>query len=649
MKTKTKQRTRVYSYIRFSSDEQSEGDSTRRQTEWRDTYLRNHPELELDDELKLLDEGRSAYKGEHRRDGALGKFLDYVQGDRVPTGSILLVESIDRLTRLEPFDALEMICFGLIKHGIAIQTQIARYDRNAMNNGQIHGLIAEIQRAYMESQHKSTRVRAARDAAFGAARDNQTILTARCPAWLQTVDANGKTERGDKPIPACDAVGFKPIPAAVTTIQRIYRMQLDGVSQHRIERALNDDPTAWQRPNGWRCSYIKKVLSNPAVIGIYQPHTRRGEGGKREPEGPPIPGYYPAIIEPEVYYAVQRRLAANVGKGGRTTFRRNIFTHLVKCGHCGGPMRYMDKGKREAWQYLACDTAARGAGCRYGSVRYHEVVDVVLAGCVYLDPAQVLPATDEHEARAAALRQRREGAMAELQDIEGQIENYTDQIGRTKVARRRDDYEARIAELEARAATLEAAATEAEAELAKLEHGPKSTREWQRGVADLMGAIREDDAVDMRAKLNAHLRDFIDRIEVFPHGFVTVADRAEHYHEERGELVPGRNGRRRKPARRWWDPNVDTIMETLDAAHADTPPPKPTKKQWAAFGEYVLARRMGKEGRFYRVHFKTGERVDLVPPGGLATGWARLGATGVEKVLPDIARLWREFEENGRL
>ncbi len=51
---------------------------------------------------------------------------------------------------------------------------------------------------------------------------------------------------------------------------------------------------------------------------------------------------------------------------------------------------------------------------------------------------------------------------------------------------------------------------------------------------------------------------------------------------------------------------------------------------------------MSQEGRFYRVHFKTGERVDLVPPGGLATGYSTVGKT-VEKVLPDLERLWQDF------
>lgn len=642
MTTKTKP-TRVYSYIRFSTDEQGEGDSTRRQTEWRDRFLANHPAYVLDDELKLLDDGRSAYKDEHRgKGGKLGQFLDHVEQGRIPTGSILLVESIDRLTRLEPFTALEMLCFGLIKHGITIQTQIACYDRDAMNNGQIHGLIAEITRAHQESKHKSERVRAALDTKFEAARTNGTLVTARCPAWLRTVGPNGETKQADgKAIPAKDAVRVEPIPEAVETIRQIFAMKLEGFSQRRIEKELNDG-AVWQRPNDWRTSYIKKILNNPAVIGEYQPHRRDGDGN-RKPEGPPLPNYFPAIIDPETYHAVKQMLDANRGKGGRTGKKRNIFTHIVKCGYCGGPMYPKSPHARDTAR-LVCNARGRGLGCVGGSVRYPEMVNVVLRGCVYLRPEQVLPSTDEHAAKAATLRLRRDGAVAELQNIKVQIENFDDQIGRTKAATRRDAYEARIVELEKRATTVEATTAEVDGELAKLEHGAKSTRQWQRGVADLMDAIGNEVAADMRAKLAAHLRTFIERIEVFPQGFATVGDRHKHHHEERGELVPGKGGRRRrKPARRWWDANVDTIAETLDAAYADMPKPKPTKKLWAAFGRYVLDRRMSKEGRFYRVHLKTGERVDLVPPGGLATGFSVLKKS-VERGLPDIERLWLDFQ-----
>ncbi|MBB6431548.1 recombinase family protein [Algisphaera agarilytica] len=625
--------TRVYSYIRFSTEAQGkEGrDSERRQNEWRDRFMAAHPTYVLDDELKLLDDACSAYKDEHRgKDGKLGQFLDHVEHGRIPTGSILLVESIDRLTRLEPFTALEMICFGLLKHGITIQTQIARYDREAATNGQIHGLIAEITRAYQESKHKSERVRAAFDNKFKKARTCGKKVTARCPAWLWL----------DK-----ETDEFVEVPGARETIQRIYQMKLDGLSQHKIEKTLNAKigGATWQRPKGWGVGYIRKIWSNPAVIGELQRY-RRGADGKRRPVEAPIPGYFPVIVDPDTFYAVQSQLAGNRGKGGRNGKKWNVFTHIIKCGYCSGAMYYKPPHARDAAR-LKCSNAKRGLGCVAGTVRYAEVVDVLLRGCVYLDPAQVLPAADEHAAKAAALRKQRDGELAELQGIKQRRKNFLDQLGRTNCPETRDDYQRMRATLAERANELEDTTAEVMRQLVKLENGTKNMRCWQRGVADLIDAIEDDEAADMRAKLSAHLRTFIDCIEVFPHGFPKVAEPATHCQIERGEPVPGKRGRRRRvPAKRWWDADVDTIIETLDAAYDDTLGPRPTNKRWAKFERYVLDRRMSKEGRFYRVHFKTGERVDLVPPGGLATGYTTVGKT-VEKTLPNIAGLWKDFNE----
>lgn len=658
-----KKQVRVYSYIRFSTTAQGdEGrDSERRQTEWRDRFMAAHSDYVLDDTL-YADRGVSGYSGKHRNE-ALGQFLGQVEAGRVPAGSILLVENIDRLTRLETTEAWDLVA-GIIKRGVAVQTQIARYDQEALNSGTVHGLMAEMQRAHHESKRKSEMMRASRARARDQARSEGRVTTAMCPAWLQTCDASGATAApGGGPVPAKDAAGFLPIPEAADTVRWIFQMRAEGLSQRHIERSLNAEAT-WQRPNGWRTSYIKKILSNPAVIGEYQPYTT-GQDGTRRADGPPIQGYYPRVVEPELYHTVQKLLEANRGKGGRVGKKRNIFTHVAECGYCGGSMTFTDKGN-PAWRYLVCDKAARGVGCNYQPVRYAEVLEVVLEGCVHLRPEQVLPDKDEHAAEAAALRDRLSGVTAELHDNERERDNFLDQIGRTDDRKLRDLYEGRIALNTERTSELEAARDKAERELAMLEHGPRSTEEWQRGVAALIDAIKPDDAVETRAKLATHLRSLIDSVQIFPLGFKAAGDPRKNLHMETGVLVKpservkakgnrprGKRGQlyrfsdgrvRRTKVHRWWDPDVDTVREVLDDAWSELATPKPGKRRWARFASYVLARRMSKEGRFYRVKFKTGERADLVPAGSLATGWSRLKTSGIEQVLPDIGSLWQDFQ-----
>jgi hypothetical protein len=65
------QRPKAYSYTRFSSPEQAQGDSLRRQTEAARAYAAKH-KLDLDEELTFHDPGMSAYRGKTPKQVRLG-------------------------------------------------------------------------------------------------------------------------------------------------------------------------------------------------------------------------------------------------------------------------------------------------------------------------------------------------------------------------------------------------------------------------------------------------------------------------------------------------------------------------------------------------------------------------------------------------
>ncbi len=54
--------------------------------------------LALDETLSLRDEGLSAFHQHHVKQGALGIFLRAVDDGRIPHGSVLVVEGLDRLS-----------------------------------------------------------------------------------------------------------------------------------------------------------------------------------------------------------------------------------------------------------------------------------------------------------------------------------------------------------------------------------------------------------------------------------------------------------------------------------------------------------------------------------------------------------------------
>jgi DNA invertase Pin-like site-specific DNA recombinase len=156
----TKPAPKAYSYLRMSTDIQLKGHSKQRQLEGSKRYAKTHG-LELADEAQLEDVGISAFKGANVKDGALGQFLDAVKSGKVPKGSYLLVESLDRLSRQEILPSLTLL-LTIIAAGIKLVTlQDDRvYDQRSRADDLIISLTI-MSRAHEESQLKSQRVGAA--------------------------------------------------------------------------------------------------------------------------------------------------------------------------------------------------------------------------------------------------------------------------------------------------------------------------------------------------------------------------------------------------------------------------------------------------------------------------------------------------------
>ena len=98
----------AHSYLRFSSPQQATGDSIRRQTEAREKWLAAHPGVELDHSLVMTDAGRSAFKRQDWATYALAEFVKHIKSGRVESGSFLLVENLDRLSREDAGTATEL-------------------------------------------------------------------------------------------------------------------------------------------------------------------------------------------------------------------------------------------------------------------------------------------------------------------------------------------------------------------------------------------------------------------------------------------------------------------------------------------------------------------------------------------------------------
>ena len=167
----------------------------------------------------------------------------------------------------------------------------------------------------------------------------------------------------------------------------------------------------------------------------------------------------------------------------------------------------------------------------------------------------------------------------------------------------------------------------------------QSFTKWQRDLDALRQALADGDP-ELRMRCAAHLRQFIDRIEVFAVGYQVEADPDAPPATTRKPY----NGKPQCPATKPDSDEhfADYVEALLDDAGLEYP---------AGFLDYVTKRRMSKEGRFYRIHYRTGTTLDVVPPGSLATGEALVRdgrrQPGWRFVRPSIDRLLEEHVSGG--
>jgi DNA invertase Pin-like site-specific DNA recombinase len=148
----------AFSYVRFSSSEQSKGDSLCRQTDLAEGYAQRHG-LQLDRELTFRDLGVSAFTAKNKTEGALAAFIKACKSGRVKPGSALLVESLDRLSREQVRKALRQLLELIDDHGMEVHTLA---DNRVYGPGtQTEELVISIivmSRVHEESERKSQRV-----------------------------------------------------------------------------------------------------------------------------------------------------------------------------------------------------------------------------------------------------------------------------------------------------------------------------------------------------------------------------------------------------------------------------------------------------------------------------------------------------------
>src|SRR6516162_795434 len=383
---------KALAYIRFSSDEQKDGTSIERQTRNTDRYAER---LGLRIEKVILDEGKSAYKGEHLSNGNLGRFL--AEADKGGyRGYRFLVEEQDRLSRqgiLATLTVFKRILDAGMEIHVTEKDLVVRCYEDLDNLAIAVPTVVNGSTANEYTKKLSERLLSARASEREKARTTGLAVTAKVPAWL-------KAEVGKKAV---------VIPEHAKTVTRIFELAGLGLGAKRIVRSLEEEK---RRPFGknteWSVEYVQKILRSRAVLGEWQPH--KLDGKKRVPVGEPIPNFYPSIVTQLQFDAARKAVEAKTrfrkdGRRGysggrldpRTLFTPRVYDYDNKVKMVYNPGRKGDYARLESrWR----------VGHRQHSVRLEEFERLML---------QILPDLDwreiAEEGESEELRKARRGGI----------------------------------------------------------------------------------------------------------------------------------------------------------------------------------------------------------------------------------------------
>lgn len=361
----------AYSYRRFSHAKQNEAGSLKRQKDIAVEYCEKHDLLLVDDEqYTFLDRATSAFRGKNFDDKAeLRRFHDLVEAGSIPEGSYLIVESLDRLSRQHPRQALPRF-LDLLNAGINI---VSVNDDKVYKAGKVDELdlivsIMEMSRSHSESSNKSKRVgKAWRDKQEDARTDLKPMGATR-PAWLDPVYRDEDKDKLKK----------KPTHYVVNEekkriVRDIFQWTIDGYGREAIAKRLNDAGIPSFKGKTWGGSSVAQILKSPTVLGIYQPYT--GKGKDRVKVGEPITGLYEPIIDEQTFYEAQNATTQRFITGAKRQSRQyNVWQRILRCTRCNAALNVYTKGANQP-HYLRCYEAGKGK-CDAKAIRLDRADEV---------------------------------------------------------------------------------------------------------------------------------------------------------------------------------------------------------------------------------------------------------------------------------
>ncbi|WP_175489849.1 recombinase family protein [Pseudomonas sp. NFACC05-1] len=307
----------AYSYIRFSTGKQQKGSSLERQQAMLDRWADANPTFTLNRELSFKDLGISGRSGRHLKSG-FGKLLEAIEKGAIGAGDVVLVEAIDRAGRMEP-GIMSGILIDILNAGVSLVTlddnQV--YTQESLRGGSFYILVGKVQAAFNYSESLSVRMKASYKSRNALAVAGVTPKR-HTPVWLES---DGTLREGIAPF---IKQAFEDYAAGLGE-RRVYERIME-----KVNTLPNDEKSDKVRACFVRMapSTVKRWMTNRTVLGEWQG----------------VPNVYPKVVEPELFYRVQKRKEEKFSPRGVPT--KHKYTGLVVCGECGKNFNTKSYSKR---------------------------------------------------------------------------------------------------------------------------------------------------------------------------------------------------------------------------------------------------------------------------------------------------------------